>query len=290
MSTALRQAYRLRGNTFLRGSVSSRSGQLGLAVVVLICAVAFLGPLASPYSPTDTVGVPFTGPSGAHIFGTDGLGRDGLSRFLYGGRALIVVAFLATALAYVVGIPLGMAAGYRRGLFDLTTVVVADLILSFPPIVFVLVLLAAAGPHLSIVVASIATIHAPRVMRISRSVTIDIATQEFVEAAVARGESLLSILRHDILPNIWTPVLADFGIRLTGSVILFSSLSYLGLGQPPPAADWGLMISENRTGLLVQPWIVIVPAVTIALLAIGVNLVADAIARSVGRSVVGRDV
>jgi peptide/nickel transport system permease protein len=141
-----------------------------------------------------------------------------------------------------------------------------------------------------VIVVGIAVTHAPRIVRISRSVTLDVATQEFVEAAVARGESLAAILRHDILPNIWTPILADFGLRLTGSLILFSSLSYLGLGQAPPAPDWGLMISENRAGLLLQPWVIIAPAMTIAVLAIGVNLVADAVARSAGRSVVGREI
>lgn len=290
MSVDLTLAHRLRRTIFVRGSVDSPVGRVGLVLVMLICAIALLGPLVSPYSPTDTVGVPFAGPSSAHPLGLDTLGRDVVSRFLYGGRVLIAVAFMATVLAYVVGIPLGMAAGFRRGPFDVATIAIADLILSFPPLVFALVLLAAAGPQLWLVIISIATIHAPRVVRITRAVTLDIATQEFVEAAIARGEGLLAILHRDILPNIWTPVLADFGIRLTGSVILFSSLSYLGFGQAPPAADWGLMISENRTALLIQPWVVVVPAVTIALLAIGVNLVADAVARSAGRSVVGRDV
>ena len=275
---------------FIRGVMGTHVGRLGLALVAAIFALAFLGPLVSPYPPTAILGVPFAGPSHGHVLGMDELGRDALARYLNGGAALIIVAFLATILAYVVGIPLGMAAGYRRGPFDLVTIAIVDLILSFPPIVFVLVLLAAAGPRLSIVVIGIATIHAPRVVRITRAVSVDIATQEFVEAAVARGESLASILLHDILPNVWTPVLADFGIRLTGSVILFSSLSYLGFGQAPPAADWGLMISENRAGMIIQPWVVVLPATTIALLAIGVNLMADGVARATGRSLIQRDV
>ena len=290
MSVELTHVHRLRRNIFVRGSVGSPVGRVGLVLVTAICVIAVIGPSISPYSPTSVASLPLAGPSRDHLLGTDGLGRDVLSRFLYGGTALIVVAFLATVLAYLVAIPLGMAAGFRRGPFDLVSIAVADLVISFPPIVFILVLLAAAGPQLWLVVIGIATIHTPRIMRISRAVTLDIATQEFVEAAVARGEGLASILRHDILPNIRTPVLADFGVRLTGSVILFSSLSYLGFGQAPPAADWGLMISENRAGLLVQPWVVFVPAVTIALLAIGVNLIADAVARSAGRSIVGRDV
>ncbi len=281
---------RVGRSLLVRGALGTRVGRAGLVIVAVIFGIALIGPLVSPFTPTEVVGLPFQAPSGAHWLGTDELGRDALTRYLHGGITLVVVAFLATLLAYAVGISIGTAAGYRRGAFDLGTIGVVDLVLAFPPIVFILVLLAAAGPRLSLVVLGIAMTHAPRIIRIVRAVTIETATQEFVEAAVARGESLPSILRRDILANIWTPVMADFGLRLTGSVILFSSLSYLGLGQAPPAADWGLMISENRAGLLVQPWVVVVPAATIALLTIGVNLIADGVARSVGRSLVSRGV
>ncbi len=283
-------AARARNTLLVRGTLGSEVGRWGVALVGAITLLALVGPWFSPYSPTDTLALPLDAPTAAHLLGTDGLGRDVLSRYLHGGRVLVAVAFFATILAYVIGIPLGMAIGYRRGVLDLAVIGVADLILAFPAIIFILVLAAAAGTHLSVVILGIATINLPRVVRIARTVTIDLATREFVEASVARGESLLSIIRSDILPNIWTPILADFGIRLTGSIILFSSLSYLGFGQQPPAADWGLMISENRAALFVQPWVVVVPALTIAILCIGVNLVADGVARRAGRSVLGRDV
>jgi peptide/nickel transport system permease protein len=283
-------AARLRASLLIRGSLSSRSGIAGVVLLALLLALALLGPLFAPYSTTQVVGLPLDGPTGAHPFGTDSLGRDALSRFLAGGRTLLAVAFLATALAYVVGISVGMAAGYRKGGVDLAMVGVVDLVISFPPIVLVLLLVAGAGTGLAIVTLAIAAVHAPRVVRVVRAVTLDVSTQEFVEAAVARGERVASILWRDVLPNIWTPVLADFGIRLSGSVILFASLSYLGLGPSPPAADWGLMISENRAGLIVQPWVVVPPAVAIALLTVAVNLAADAVARSVGRTIVTRGV
>ena len=282
--------YRVRGNLFVRGALGSGTGRAGLAIAVLVLGVALLGPLFSPHSPGEVVGRPFADPSAELVLGTDALGRDALTRFLHGGRTLVTVAFLATVLAYLVGVAVGMAAGFRRGIFDLAAVGVVDLLLAFPPIVFVLVLLGAVGPSLTLIVVGIAGVHAPRIVRIVRSVALEVSTQEFVEAAVARGESLISILRRDILPNTWTPVLADFGLRFSGSVILFSSLSYLGLGQPPPAADWGLMISENRAALVIQPWVVVVPAATIALLTIGVNLLTDSVARSAGRSVTSRGV
>jgi peptide/nickel transport system permease protein len=273
-----------------RGVWTSSSGRLGFVLIVMVTLLVIIGPHVAPKSPSEIVGPPFVKPSASAPLGTDFLGRDGLSRFLVGGGTLVVGALLATALAYLVGIPVGMAAGYLRGGVDLATVGVSDLIISFPPIVFILVLLAGAGSGLAIVIIAIAAVYVPRIARIVRAVTMELSTREFVEAAVARGEGLISILGRDILPNIWIPVLADFGIRLTGAVIVVSSISYLGLGPPPPAANWGLMISENRLGALTQPWVVVVPALTIAIFAIGVNLVADAVARSVGRSIVGRGV
>jgi peptide/nickel transport system permease protein len=274
----------------VRGALGSWPARVGLGIVGFVVFLAVFGPWLAPTSPYDVAGKPLEQPSWSFWLGTDSLGRDALSRFLHGGLVLVVVSFLATALAYVVGVTVGMAAGYRRRSFDAVAVAVTDLLLAFPPIVFVLLLIAAAGPHLSLVVVAIAATHAPRIVRIVRTVTGEISTHEFVEAAAARGEPLPSILRRDILPNILTPVLADFGLRLSGSVILFSSISYLGLGQAPPKADWALMISENRGGLLVQPWLVVVPAVAIALLTIGVNLVADGIARASGRYVSSRGV
>lgn len=282
-------ADRARASLVVRGVVDSSVGRAGLTITSAIALLAFVGPWLAPYDPTATLMLPLEPPSVAHLMGADGLGRDALSRYLNGGQVLVAVAFAATIFAYVIGIPLGMAIGYRRGLCDVATIALADLILAFPAIIFVLVLAAAAGTSLLVVIIGIATINLPRVVRIARTVTIDLVTREFVEASIARGESLLSILRSDILPNIWTPILADFGIRLTGSIILFSSLSYLGFGQQPPAADWGLMISENRVALFLQPWVIVVPALTIALLCIGVNLTADGVARSAGHSIVGRD-
>ena len=286
---ALRRPVTGRATLFLRAVLAAKAAKAGLVALVLVVLIAFLGPLFAPHSPTATVGAPFEPPGSGHLLGTDGLGRDVLSRYLHGGQALILMSFAATAIAYLVGVAVGMAAGYRRGAFDLVTVGIADLVLAFPPIIFLLALLAAAGPRLSVVVGIAAT-HAPRIVRIVRSVTMEVATQEYVEAAVARGEPTRRILVRDVLRNIATPVLTDFGLRLTGSVILFSSLSYLGLGQAPPAADWGLMISENQAGLLLQPWVIVAPAATIAVVAIAANLVADAVARSVGYSVTSRGV
>lgn len=265
---------------------ASRSGRVGALLVGIVVLLALIGPFFAPASPTAIVGNPFALPSADRVFGTDVLGRDGLSRFLWGGRTLILTSFAATVMAYLAGIPLGAFAALTGGAPDIGLVALSDIMLAIPSLVFVLVLLAAAGPSVTMIAVGIAAVELPRVIRIFRAVTVEVSVLEFVEVAIARGESRGSVIRREILPNIWTPLMADFGFRLTTSIVLVSSLSYLGLGQAPPAADWGLMISENQIGLTVQPWIIIVPAATIALLTFGVNLVTDAFARHIGRSVV----
>jgi peptide/nickel transport system permease protein len=274
----------------VRHASRSWSGRVGIGLVSIVLLIAIVGPWASPHSAAEVVGGPFQGPSGSAPLGTDFLGRDALSRFLHGGGTLVLGALSATLLAYAVALPLGIAMGYRRGPFDVMCVGVVDLIISFPAIVVVVVLIAAAGTGFEVAILAIALIQAPRAVRLIRTLTLEISTREFVEAAVARGESTATIFWRDILANIWPPLLADFGVRLSGSIIVFSSISYLGLGPPPPAANWGLMISENRVGLLSQPVVVLIPALTIGALAIGVNLAADAVARSLGQSVVDRGV
>ena len=280
----------LRGSLIVRGATGSWSARVGLVLVLVMVAIAVLGPLVSPHSASEIVGVPFAGPSADAPLGTDNLGRDALSRFLHGGATVIIVAFLATALAYLVGIALGMLAGLRGSAIDLTTVALMDVALAFPPVILVLMIVAGAGSGVLVATVAISLVHIPRIVRIVRAVTREVATREYVEAAIAGGERTSYVLRHEILPNIWTPVMADCGQRITGSIILYASLSFLGLGQSPPAADWGLLISENRIGLLTQPWAVVAPVVGIALLTIGVNLVADGVARAAGRSIEARDV
>lgn len=275
---------RVRGSLLARGLRRSRSAQVGLGLMLLMLAVAVVGPLFSPHGATEVIGIPFSPPGRGAPLGTDILGRDALSRFLHGGRLVVVVAFTATGLAYLVGVPLGLASGLRRGPFDAITLTLTDIAVAFPPIIITLLIIAAAGSSTTLAIVAIALVHLPRIVRIVRSVTREVATREYVESAIASGERTAYVLAREILPNVWTPVLADFGLRVTMSIVIYSSLSFLGLGPAPPTADWGLMISENRIGLMRQPWVVLVPAAAIALLAIGVNLIADAVARSAGRS------
>jgi peptide/nickel transport system permease protein len=270
---------------FTAGVVRSRTGRAGLAILLLVTLIAALGPFVRPHDPAAVIGLPLTAPSGRALLGTDFLGRDLLSRFLSGGWLLILAAVVSTSAAYLTGGMLGLWAGYRRGrIVDLATIGIVDVFISIPPIIFALVLVAGVGGGVIIIAIAISAVQIPPVTRLVRAFTLTVCTSEYVEAAVARGERTSAILVREILPNLRSLILADFGIRVSWSVILFASLSFLGFGQAPPAADWGLMISENRIGLVTQPLVVLAPVFAIAALTIGINLTADAFARAIGRT------
>ncbi|MFT4262074.1 MAG: ABC transporter permease [Nocardioides sp.] len=267
----------------LGDAVRQPQGALGAAMLALVALVSLGGPLVAPHGIEEVVGAPFAPPSGTALLGTDVLGRDVLSRLLHGGVALLSVAISATILAYLIGATWGMAVSLLGRWIDVASIGLVDVLLSLPPLVIGLVLLAGAGSGNLTIAIALAAIQAPRVFRIVRAASREVAAQDYVEAAFARGESRWTVLRRDVLANIWTPMLTDFGLRITSSVILFSSLSFLGLGAPPPSPDWGQMISENQIGLAAQPWGVIVPVVLIAVLSVGTNLLTDTVARLLHR-------
>jgi peptide/nickel transport system permease protein len=259
-------------------------GMFGLAGSAFLLALIVVGPFFSPHDPAAIVGIPLQRPSGQFLLGTDSLGRDVLSRVLWGGRSIVGLAVLATALAYLVGGSIGLLAGYTRSIVDPLLMRAMDVLLAVPPLLFLLVLATGAGRSLVVLVLGVATVHVPSIARIVRAATQEVAVRGYVEAAVARGERTAAVLRREILPNVLGTVLADAGIRLTASILILASVNFLGLGRQPPAADWALMISENRGGITLQPWAVAAPALLIAFLTIAVNLVADAVARSLGTS------
>ncbi len=218
------------------------------------------------------------------LLGSDYLGRDVLSRFLWGGRTLLGVACLATLMTYVAGVSVGLLAAFRRGLPDSAIMACLDVFLAFPPLLFVLIILTTGTHSVWLVAPAVAVIFAPRLARIVRGAALEISLREFVEAAVARGEKMRWILFQEVLPSLWPTLLADLGIRFTASIIVIASVGFLGFGQQPPAADWGLMIGENRSGLLIQPWAAVAPVVAIAVLTVGINLVGDGVVKALGRS------
>ncbi|NUR76785.1 MAG: ABC transporter permease [Thermoleophilia bacterium] len=259
-------------------------GKVGLAGSLLLLALIAVGPLLAPYDPSAIAGLPLQHASRQFPLGTDGLGRDVLSRVLWGGRSIVGLSVLATSLAYAAGASIGLLAGYTKSILDPLLMRAMDVLLAVPPLLFLLVLATGAGRSIPVLVLGVATVHVPSIARIVRASTQEVATHGYVEAAVARGERLPALLGREILPNVLGTVLADAGIRLTASILILASVNFLGLGLQPPAADWALMISENRGGIALNSLAVAAPALLIAFLTISVNLVADAVARSLGTS------
>jgi peptide/nickel transport system permease protein len=256
----------------------SASGKVGLVIAVVVVAIALIGPFASPFSPDATVGVPYAPPSAAHWLGLDFLGRDVTSRVLHGGVTVLLYSGIATAAAYAVGLLVGMVAGYSRTWLEPVLMRLTDVLLAFPALVFLLLLATAFGSGVSGIVLATAIIQLPPIIRIVRSATLEQSVRGYVEAAVTRGEGTFAVLRREILPNIARPLSADVGLRFSWSVLLIASVNFLGLGLQPPAADWGLMISENRGGIATDPAVMLVPAALLGALTVGINLFCDAMA------------
>lgn len=253
------------------------TGWVGIGMTLPCLVVGLFGRYFAPYSPTGFVGVPFQGPSGAYPLGLDYLGRDALTRFLWGGRTALLMAFSATVLGLVIGATGGLLAAYERGALDAAFNRVTEVLMAFPSLILVLLFVSAVGTGVWVVIVAVAITHAPRIGRIARGAALEIRERAFVEVAQARGESRWYIVSREMLPNIATPLAVDFGMRFAGSIVLVAGLSFLGFGLQPPTADWGLIISENRSALLVQPLALVAPVVAIAMLTIGISLMVDGI-------------
>lgn len=256
--------------------------RIGIALGAFVALVALLGPLFAPHHADEIVGIPLDGSSG--LLGTDYLGRDVLSRMLDGGRTVVGFCLAATAVAYVIGLTLGMLAGYLQGRTDTVIMRGVDVMISVPPLLFLLVVLTGTSVRVPAMILTTGLVLAPGLARIVRAAVLTVRHRGYVEAAVVRGESTAGILRREILPNIAGVLYADIGLRITYAVLLIASVNFLGLGLSPPAADWGLMISENRGAITLQPATVLGPALLLAMLTISANLIADGLARRQGIS------
>ena len=263
----------------LRAAVRTPRGMIGLALALFVVGVAVIGPFLAPYSPYALVTLAFAKPSAHFLLGGDFLGRDVLSRVLAGGWLLLVMAACGTAIGIAGGAAAGVSAAYLRGRSDGIIMRSVDVILSFPQIVFALLLLSLLGPKLWLITIAVGFSHAPQVARVLRSATLDISERDFVKAAELQGMRPARVMVKEILPNLVSPLMVEAGLRLTYSIVIIAGLAFLGFGQQPPAANWGMMINENRNGLSLNPWAVIVPAALIALLTIGTNTFTDAVAR-----------
>jgi len=250
--------------------------------MLFVLAVAFRGPVFAPKSATAFVAPPFSkaGVSGAGLLGTDVLGRDVLSRTLDGGRSIITLAILATLLTIGAGAAAGVVSAYRRGLIEGLTMRGVDVVLAIPQLVFVLLLLSVIGPKQWLLVVAVGLAQAPQTARMVHAAAQNVCERDFVKAVAVWGVPPRIVLRRHVLPNLLTPLLVEAGLRLSNSIILIAGLNFLGLGAQPPAANWGVMVNENRLGLAINAWGVVAPAILLALLSVGTNTLADAIARA----------
>jgi peptide/nickel transport system permease protein len=262
------------------GAWSLRRTKIGLALFLVLFAIAVFGRFVAPYAPDEFVGPPFSLPASGYWLGTDFLGRDVLTRVLYGGLSVLVLGIAATVIGIVLGVSLGLISGYARRWVDESIMRMLDVVLAFPSIVLAMLFVSILGPRLWLIVLMVGISHMPRIARVTRAATVELAARDFVRAAGALGVPRRKILLYEVLPNISSPLLVEFGLRLTYSIIMIAALSFIGFGMQPPSADWGLMINENRIGITVQPWAVVAPVFLIGALTVSTNLMADGLARA----------
>ncbi len=253
----------------------SRRGVVGQVMIGAVVLVAIVGPFAAPDDPLRIYGAPYTSPSAGHLLGLDYLGRDALSRFLDGGRSTLLFALAATALGYAIGLAIGLLASYYGGITERILMRSTDMLLIFPGLIFVLLLVAVYGSNTLLLIVGVALANAPRIARLVYTAGLTVVELPYIEYARSGGERISYVARREILPNILSPIAVDFGIRLSGSILLIAGLSFLGFGIQPPTPDWGLIISENLTGFSIQPYCMLAPLVAIGLLTVGINLVID---------------
>jgi peptide/nickel transport system permease protein len=264
---------------FRRAVLADPLALAGVTVIGLLVVLAVFGPWIAPYAGQgegqSDVAARMLGPSLAHPFGTDGLGRDMLSRVIIGARPALVVSLLVVGLAMLIGVPLGALAGYRRGRIDALIMRVTDLFLAFPPLLLAMSIVAALGPGLDHAALALAISWWPWYARLARGTATSLRERPFVEAARSIGVSDVTILRRHIVPNSITPILVQATIDIGTVILAAGSLAFLGLGASPPTADWGLMVSEGRTYILDQWWLSAFPGLAIFVAVLAFNLVGD---------------
>ena len=263
----------------IRKALQLRRTKIGLTVLLVIMAFAIVGPFVAPHTQTEFIDMPNSLDIPGALFGTDYLGQDVWSRFLIGGRSILLLSLGATSLGLAVGISLGLIAALFKERIDELIMRIFDVILSFPQILLALLLVSMfdASPWLTILSVGLST--TPRVGRVIRGAALSVVERDFVHAAAALGESRFRILFFEVLPNVTGPLLVEANLRFTYSIATIASLAFLGFAPDPTAANWGTMIQENSAVIVVQPWGAMLPVIAIALLTIGTGLFGDGLSR-----------
>lgn len=249
--------------------------KIGVGILIVFLTAVIVGPWLSPYDEVQIVSGVWDTPSPQHWLGTDYIGRDLLTRILKGGQVTITVSLVATLGAFLIGCPLGIASAVVGGWFDLVVTRIVDAIMAFPGLILALIVLSAIGTSIPALVTMMSVLASPIVFRLTRAVAADIVAMDYIEIARLRGENLRWFLLREILPNIMPTLLTEFGLRFVYAAILISSLSFLGLGIQPPYADLGGMVKENALAITFGRMAPVLPAMTLAILAISVNLIVD---------------
>ncbi|AEX52335.1 permease component of an ABC superfamily dipeptide transporter [Rahnella aquatilis CIP 78.65 = ATCC 33071] len=256
--------------------IRSPQGAVGLFILVMAALMVCGGAHIAPYDPESiSILARYKAPSAEHWFGTDQLGRDIFSRVMVGARATIVLSLLATLMSMVTGAVIGTASAYLGGKTDEAIMRTMDAVMSIPSLLFALLIVSTLGQSSFNAVLAITIAFVPGMVRIARSVSLAARQQDYVSAAIARGEATHYIILREMLPNIVAPIIVEATIRVAFAIMLFATLSFLGLGAQPPEPEWGLMVSEARAYFFNAPWMMLIPGVAIALVAIGFNLLGD---------------
>ena len=260
---------------------SPMTAKFGLLVILIYVVVALFAPFIAPYGEAEVFPIPYAPWSSEFVFGTDQIGRDIFSRLIYGARNTVGIAVATTALAFIIGGILGLAAAIARGWLDQLLSRTVDVLMAIPSLIFALVLLSIFGSTVTNLIIIIAVLDSTRVFRLTRAVSINVVVMDYVEAARLRGEGLIWIMRREILPNIMPPLIAEFGLRFCFVFLTIAALSFLGVGIQPPTADWGSMVRENASLIQFAQYDLkagltpLLPAAAIALLTVAVNFVVD---------------
>lgn len=258
---------------------------IALAVVTAYIVIGLLAPVLAPYGESQIAGQQYEPLSSSFLLGTDQLGRDMLSRLIYGIRNSVSIAVVTTFICVIVGSALGISAAVMGGWTDNLLSRAMDVLMAIPPLIFALVLISIMGPSVGSLIVVIASLDSTRMFRLSRAVSLDVARREFVEVARLQGERLPWIVVREILPNIVTPLVAEAGARFCFVFLTVSALSFLGLGIQPPSADLGSMVRDNATLLIYGDLRPIIPAIAIAVLVVSVNSLADYVVQHIDESV-----